>query len=138
MGTEPTCSSDVEAADAFASQMMKMQEEAKAALEHVADEMAWYYDRNQKATPEYKEGQKVWLSSRNYTTDRPTKKLDHKWIGPFRITKVVSPAAMKLQLPAQLKGVHPVVSVTNVHPTSQTRLLSAQQTPTLAQKLLME
>jgi len=63
MGTEPTRSSNVEAADAFASQMMKMQEEAKAALEHAADKMAWYYDRNRKATPEYKEGQKVWLSS---------------------------------------------------------------------------
>ena len=69
MGTKLTCSSNIEAADAIASQMMKMQEEAKAALEHAADEMARYYDRNRKAAPEYKEGQKVWLSSRNYTTD---------------------------------------------------------------------
>src|SRR6266446_2756488 len=34
MGTEPTRTSEVEAADAFSSRMMKMQEEAKAALEH--------------------------------------------------------------------------------------------------------
>src|SRR4029077_9278009 len=46
MGTEPTCTSEVEAADAFSSRMMKMQEEAKAALEHAVDKMARYYDQN--------------------------------------------------------------------------------------------
>src|SRR5258705_9897176 len=45
MGSEPTWSSTVEAADGFAQQMSQMQEEAKAALEHAADEMAQYYDR---------------------------------------------------------------------------------------------
>jgi hypothetical protein len=40
MGTEPMPTSEVEATDAFSSRMMKMQEEAKAALEHVADKMA--------------------------------------------------------------------------------------------------
>ena len=42
------------------------------------------------------------------------KKLDHRWIGPFRIIKVISPAAVKLKLTARQKGVHPVVSVSNI------------------------
>ena len=42
------------------------------------------------------------------------KKLDHRWIGPFKILKVVSPVALKLQLTPKEKGVHPVVSVSNI------------------------
>src|SRR5258705_8628723 len=40
MGSEPTQSSAVEAADDFAQQMSQMQDEAKATLEHAVDEMA--------------------------------------------------------------------------------------------------
>ena len=116
MGMEPTRTSEVEAADAFSSRMMKMQEEAKAALEHTADEMSRYYDRNCEAAPKYQEGDRVWLSTQNYMTDCPTKKLDHKWIGPFMIVKVVSPTVVKLQLTARQRGIHLVVSVTNVRP----------------------
>src|SRR5258708_15919568 len=43
------------------------------------------------------------------------KKLDHKWAGPFTITKVVSPAAIKLCLSTQEKNIHPVISVSTVH-----------------------
>src|SRR6266705_1486367 len=78
MGTEPMCTSKVEAANVFSSRMMKMQEEAKAALEHAVDKMACYYDQNCKAAPKYQEGDRVWLSTQNYMTDHPTKKLDHK------------------------------------------------------------
>src|SRR6266705_6704710 len=66
MGMEPTCTSEVEATDAFSSRMMKMQEEAKAALEHAADKMAHYYDQNHKVAPKYQEGDRVWLSTQNY------------------------------------------------------------------------
>ena len=44
MGTEFPCTSTIEAADAFVSHMAQMQEEAKAALSHAANKMAWYYD----------------------------------------------------------------------------------------------
>ncbi len=44
------------------------------------------------------------------------KKLDHKWAGPFVITKVISPAAIKLWLSAWEKNIHPVVSIYSVHP----------------------
>ena len=109
MGSEPTRSSTVEAADDFAQQMSQMQEEAKAALEHAADEMAQYYDRRRSPAPAYEVGDKVWLNAQNYTTTRPTKKLDHKWLGPFVIEKVVSPAAVKLHLqcPPLPSGSHP-------------------------------
>ena len=71
--------------------------------------MKRYYDRNHQAALEYKVGDRVWLSLQNYS-------LDHKWAGPFLITKVVSPAAIKLRLSTQEKHVHPVVSVSSICP----------------------
>ncbi len=98
LGIEPICTSSVEAADTFVSWMHQMQEEAKAALQHAADTMKLYYDQNHCAAPKYQLGDWVWLNMHNYTTDHPTKKLDHKWAGPYQIEKIVSPAAIKLKL----------------------------------------
>src|SRR5258708_3206498 len=116
LGVEPMRTSTVEAADTFARQLDCAQEEAKATLEQAADDMKWYYDWNHQAALEYKVGDRVWLSLQNYSSDCPMKKLDHKWAGPFLITKVISPAAIKLQLSAQEKHVRPVVSISSICP----------------------
>ncbi len=96
LGVEPTRTSTVEAADTFARQLNHAQEEAKAALKRAADDMKWYYDQNCQAAPEYKIGDKAWLSLQNYSSNCPMKKLDHKWAGPFTITKVIPPTTIKL------------------------------------------
>src|SRR5258708_5770876 len=113
MGSEPTWSSTVEAADNFAQQMSQMQDKVKAAPKHATDKMAWYYDHQRSPTPAYKVRAKVWLNTQNYTTTHLTK-LDHKWLGPFVIEKVVSPTAIKLCLSPHEQGIHPVISVSNV------------------------
>src|SRR6266436_7507831 len=96
--------------------MSQMQDEAKAALEHAADEMACYYDCQRSPAPAYKVRAKVWLNAQNYMTTCLTKKLDHKWLGPFVIEKVISPATIKLHLSPRERGIHPVISVSNVCP----------------------
>src|SRR6266446_5123976 len=116
MGSEPTQSSTVEAADDFAQQMSQMQDEVKAALKHATDEMAQYYDCWRSPAPAYKVRAKVWLNTQNYMTTHPTKKLDHKWLGPFVIEKVVSPTTVKLCLSPHEQGIHPVISVSNICP----------------------
>src|SRR5258708_18453666 len=116
LGVEPMRTSTVEAADTFARRLDRAQEEAKATLKRAVDDMKRYYDWNHQAAPEYKVGDRVWLSLQNYSSDHPMKKLDHKWAGPFLITKVISPAAINLRLPTQEKHVHPVVSISSIHP----------------------
>ena len=59
-------------------------------------------------------GDQVWLKANHYSTNWPAKKLDHKWLGPFSIVKVISRAVVKLLLSPREKGVHPMVSVTNI------------------------
>src|SRR5260370_685792 len=75
------------------------------------DDMMRYYDQNHQTAPEYK----AWLSLQNYSSNHPMKKLDHKWAGPFTITKVISPAAIKLCLSSQEKNIHPVISISSIH-----------------------
>src|SRR5258707_10360380 len=96
--------------------MSQMQDKVKAALEHAADEMAQYYDHQRSPAPTYEVGAKVWLNAQNYMTTHPTKKLDHKWLGSFVIKKVISPTTIKLHLSPHEQGIHPVISVSNVHP----------------------
>src|SRR5260370_21858441 len=55
------------------------------------------------------------------------KKLDHKWAGPFLITKVVSPAAIKLRLSAQEKHVHPIVSISSIRPYTPDEIVEQPQ-----------
>ena len=98
--------STVEAVDTFTRQLGRAQEEAKAALKQMADDMKRYYNQNHQVAPEYRVRDKAWLSLQNYSSDCPMKKLDHKWAGPFTITKVVSPAAIKLHLSTREKNIH--------------------------------
>ena len=44
----------------------------------------------------------VWLSTANIKTKRPCKKLDFKWIGPYKIIKVKR-GACKLKLPSTMR-----------------------------------
>ena len=48
------------------------------------------------------------LDARNLKTSRPSKSLDHKNIGPYKIVRVINNMAYEIALPETLKGVHPV------------------------------
>jgi hypothetical protein len=50
----------------------------------------------------------VWLESTNISTTRPSKKLDVKRYGPFKIKKKVGKSAYLLDLPPTWRSLHPV------------------------------
>src|SRR5258708_1473279 len=129
LGVEPMKMLTIEAVDTFARQLDCAQEEAKAALEQAADDMKQYYDQSCQSAPEYKVGDRVWLSLQNYSSNCPMKKLDHKWPGPFAVTKVISPATIKLCLSAQEKNIHPVVSISIICPYIPDEIAECLQPP---------
>jgi hypothetical protein len=53
--------------------------------------------------PNIQVGSKVWLDARNVQSTRPTRKLDWKSLGPFRVQKQVSRFSYKLELPASIR-----------------------------------
>ena len=57
-----------------------------------------------------KRGDKVYLLRRNIRTTRPSDKLDHVKIGPFKIAKKISPVNYKLELPTGM-WIHPIFHV---------------------------
>jgi len=65
--------------------------------------------------PNIQVGSKVWLDARYVRTTRPTRKLDWKRLGPFRVQKQVSPYAYELDLPASVR-IHRVQPVSLLDP----------------------
>jgi hypothetical protein len=87
-----------------------------SALKQAALDMKQYYDHHKAEPPRYKVGNQVWLNGKNFSTTRPMKKLDHKWYGPYHITKAVSDIAYTLKLPHQFSCVHPTSPYSNLTP----------------------
>src|SRR5882724_7089686 len=115
MGHEPRSRTKVESVEKFLDGMKRTREDAESALKRAAEEMKKYYDRGRGKTPVYAVGDKVWLDASNINTGRPMKKLDHKHLGPFAITKVLSNNAYELALPKSMK-IHPVFNVVKLTP----------------------
>ena len=63
----------------------------------------------------YDVGDEVVLSTRNLSSYAPhlPHKLKRRWVGPFQVTKVISPVAYRLELPAQWR-IHPTFHVSNL------------------------
>jgi hypothetical protein len=72
-------------------------------------------DRRRSPAPAFKEGDKVWLNAKNIVTRRPSRKLDHRRLGPFTISKVISHWVFRLELPASIR-IHPVQHVSLLDP----------------------
>ena len=67
----------------------------------------------------YKEGDLVWLEGTNLHTTHPTKKLQQKRFGPFKVVQAIGMVSFKLELPPQWK-VHPVFHAKLLHPYKET------------------
>ena len=75
-------------------------------------------DRHRSLIPDtFVPGATVWLNTKNIKTSRPSKKLDHKRLGPFKILERVSTSAFRLELPRAMRFLHPVfhASLLSIH-----------------------
>ena len=90
-------------------------EKCREKLELTQQQMAQYADPKRKEPPAYTVGDAVMLSRKNIKIKRPSKKLDHKFLGPFQIEKIISPTAVRLTLPQKWKT-HPSFHVSEIEP----------------------
>jgi hypothetical protein len=67
----------------------------------------------------WKTGQLVWLEGKNLPLPYGTAKLTPRQHRPFKITKIISPVAVQLKLPAQW-NIHPVFHVSLLTPYTET------------------
>ena len=102
-----------EKAEEFVKEMKERHEEARAALVKSQEEMKRQADKNRKEAEEYRVGDKVLISTKDFSAElmkRAMKKLTEKFIGPYVVRKIVSENAVELELPVSLR-VHPVVNM---------------------------
>jgi hypothetical protein len=105
----------VEAANTFAERMKESSEAAQDSLRDAAEDMKKYADEHRAEQPAYQVGDSVYLDGSHIATTRPSKKLEDRRYGPYKIAKVISPTAMRLSLPSRMH-IHPVFHVSKLRP----------------------
>jgi len=93
--------------------MREIQEEAKVALGKAQKEMKKYVDRKRAEVNEYKVGDLVILSTKDLKYQmirKRTEKLTKRFVGPYKIKKIVSSNIVELELPSIVK-IHLVVNI---------------------------
>jgi len=116
MGFETRKKGKYARAEKFIEKMKEIQEEAKAALGKVQEEIKKYMDRKRGEVDVYKVGDLVMLSTKNLKyqmVGRRTEKLMERFVGPYKIKKIMLSNAVELELPSTIK-IHPVVNVSRI------------------------
>ena len=88
-----------------------------AALGKAQADMKKYADKKRSDVEEYKVGDLVMLSTKDLKYQmigRRTEKLTERFIGPYKIKKIISLNAIELELPSTIK-IYPVVNVSRIH-----------------------
>jgi len=104
-------------AEKFIKRIREIQEEAKAALGKVQEDMKKYANRKRAKVKEYKVGDLVMLSTRDLKyqmVGRRTEKLTEKFVRPYKVKKIVLSNIVELKLPNTVK-IHLVVNVSRIH-----------------------
>jgi len=103
-------------AEKFVTKIKEIQEEAKAALGKAQEEMKKYADKKRGEIDDYKVEDLVMLSTKDLKyqmVGRRTEKLMERFVGPYRIKKIVSLNAVELELPSTVK-IHLVVNIVRI------------------------
>jgi len=88
-----------------------------AALGKAQADMKKYADKKRSDVEEYKVGDLVMLSTKDLKYQmigRRTEKLTERFVGPYKIKKIISLNAIELELPSTIK-IYPVVNVSRIH-----------------------
>jgi len=116
MGFEGRKKGKYAGAEKFIEKMKEIQEEAKVVLRKVQEEMKKYADRKRGEVDNYKVGNLVMLSTKDLKYQiirRRTEKLTERFVGPYKIKKIVLSKAVELELPSTVK-IHLVVNVSRI------------------------
>ena len=130
MGFEPAQpASRLETVNEFTDRMHSALTEAKAALAKAQDDMTRYYNQRREPAPEYTPGDKVYLDGSDIRTSRPSKKLAHRFLGPYVVERRVGPNAYRLKLPHSMSRLHPVFPVVKLMPAPPDPIPGRQSDP---------
>jgi hypothetical protein len=105
----------------FATHLHDIHDRLVENVKAAQDSQARYYDAKHQRV-EFEPGDMVWLNTSNISTSRPSKKLDWKRLGPYKVLKRVGLQAYKLALPPTMRHLHDVFHVSLLDPVKVTTL----------------
>jgi len=117
MGFEGRRTGRFEVAERFVDRMRKIQEETRAALEKVQEEMRKCVDRRGNKIEEYRIGDLVLLRTKDLKwqiKERRSEKLTEYFVGLFKVKKIMTTNAVELDLPTTIR-IHLVVNINRIH-----------------------
>ncbi len=112
----------VPSAHAFVQRCHRTWTRARETLLQVGSRTKAKADRHRSRPPVYVVGQKVWLSTKNIPLRSVSNKLAPKFIGPFAVTEIISPVAVRLNLPPAYRRIHPAFHVSKIKPVFRSRI----------------
>ena len=83
----------------FAKKLQKSWKQVAQAMEEAQKNMKQQFNKKRRNPQGLKAGDHVWLENKNIQSNRPSKKLDNKRYGPFKILKDIGSGAFQLELP---------------------------------------
>jgi len=116
MGFELRKKGRFEGAERFAKRVEEVQDKAKTALTKAQEEMRRYTDRKRGEAVEYKVGDLVLLSTRDFKwqmVSRSSEKLVERFVGSYKIKAIISSNVVELELPVTVK-IYPVVNISRI------------------------
>jgi len=116
MGFKTRRKEKYERAEKFVTKMKEIQKKAKAVLGKAQEKMKKYVDRKRTEVNEYKVGDLVILSTKDLKyqmVGRKTEKLTERFVGSYRVKKIISSNTVELELPSIVK-IHSVVNVSRI------------------------
>ena len=102
-------------------ELWQAREDATAALTLMAERIKEHYDCYVREAPEFKEGQKVWLDTKNFCVPGVSRKLVDWYAGPYLVKHKIGNLAYELHLLKDVQ-IHPVFHVLLLLPHKESQL----------------
>jgi hypothetical protein len=94
--------------------LINLQQDQEAAIECLIQArklQAKYYDKGRRKSPMFREGEEVLLLQKFIASRRINSKLDYRWIGPFKVIKMIGKNVVLLDIGRDYPKLHPVFNV---------------------------